>query len=111
MKSPVCVLPVVEDSLDGPGQPRLCREPATTTRRIGKVDVPACDRCAAALDALLAAEEDPPPLMPCGMFVAGPGGKTCKCDESAVTTRSIGRVTFAMCEQCAAVFDAGGGAP
>jgi hypothetical protein len=110
--APVCVMPVVDDSLDGPGQPRLCREPATTTRKIGSVDVPACDRCAAALDALQADPEAEPPLMPCGMFVTDPNGKAGKCDGAATTTRSIGRITFAMCERCAADFDAGtGGAP
>jgi hypothetical protein len=46
----MCVLPVID--VDFGAVPRQCGEPATTTRKIGGVDVPACDRCAAALDAI-----------------------------------------------------------
>jgi hypothetical protein len=46
----VCVLPVVDVAFDA--LPRPCGEPATTTYKIASVEVPACDRCAAALDAL-----------------------------------------------------------
>jgi hypothetical protein len=51
----VCVLPVRDE---GAPMPRLCREPATTTRKVGRADVPACARCAAALDDLRAYEAD-----------------------------------------------------
>lgn len=53
MKRPeplACALPVID--VDFGAVPRPCGEPATTTRKIGGVDLPACDRCAAALDAI-----------------------------------------------------------
>ncbi len=52
----VCVIPVVDAAFGA--LPRQCGDPATTTRKIGSVEVPACDRCAASLDALGA---DPAP--------------------------------------------------
>jgi hypothetical protein len=39
------------------------------------------------------------------MFVIDADGNVRKCDEPAATTRTVGRIVFAMCERCAASFD------
>ena len=52
--------------------------------------------------------EEAPNVGPCGMFVVEttPEGATRLCGEPATTTRKIGRLTFAVCERCAADIDA-----
>ncbi len=46
MSGPICRFPVIEE-----GRTRACGAPTTTTREVGGVTHPACERCATALDA------------------------------------------------------------